>query len=247
MLIPLVSVSTPLFITNSPVVSVSPAVSVVRMPTMRMPAASIVGASDGSFFVPTTIRPSETFSAPKPEVRPSPLGWGMCPFVAHDLVTPPREKYPLPCRIRSPAPLLHTEPERVYADPIVTSLSIFSSPHVFAPASTVRPGTAVAAPVYHSVPGPTTQSNADPTNDRSEIVVVPLPETSRPPKPASVPPRSTVPPPVAVGFVFSVWSPVTASTTFVVSPDAAATVSAGAAATVTASDAVPSPDVTANA
>ena len=121
---------------------------------------------------------------------------------------------------------MQTLPAIVCAEESVTSLSIFSSPQRLAPAFTVRPGTVVAAPVYHSVPGPTTHSNTESTNERSEIVVVPLPETRRPPKPASVSPSATVPPPVTVGFVFSVWSPVTDTVTFVASPSAAATVSA---------------------
>ena len=96
------------------------------------------------------------------------------------------------------------------------------------------------------MPGPTTQSNIVPTNERSEIDVVPLPETRRPSKPASESPRSTVPPPVVVGFVLSVWSPVTGSVTVVISPDAAVTVCAGAAATVTDSVAVSASVVTSN-
>ena len=73
-------------------------------------------------------------------------------------------------------PLLHIAPFTVAAESSVTALSSFSSPQCAAPLLMVRPGTVVAAPVYQSVPGPITQSNADPTNERSEIFVVPLPE-----------------------------------------------------------------------
>ena len=130
MLIPFASFSKPLFITNSPEVSAEPSVSVVRGEMSRSAADSTVGASAGSFAVPTTIRPSETFKAPKPEVRPSPFGCGTLPvpFIFHPVDVLPSWKEPLPFRIRSPAPLLHIAPESVAPDRIVTSLSSFSSP-----------------------------------------------------------------------------------------------------------------------